>query len=67
MAQTFLENFLQRGSDQEKYNEGIERVYGKKDDGYCEHCGYKHHFCKCDWNNYCSECETFDCVCGGTR
>lgn len=30
MARSFLENFRQRGSSQENYNEGWERVFGNK-------------------------------------
>lgn len=36
MAQTFHENFRQKGSDQEKYNEGWEHVFGKKKREKCD-------------------------------
>lgn len=46
MGQGFHETAHNK-TDLKKYGEGIERVFGKKDDGYCE-CGYKPAFCQCD-------------------
>lgn len=55
MAQTFHENFRQRGADDKAYSEGWDRVFGKKNtkqlcnfchidtytqDGDCVDCGF---------------------------
>lgn len=45
MGQGFHETAHNK-TDLKKFGEGIERVFGKKDDGYCV-CGFKPSFCEC--------------------
>lgn len=46
MSQFFHETAHNK-TDLAKYGEGIERIFGKKKDDYCE-CGFKPAFCECN-------------------
>lgn len=45
MSQFFHETAHNK-TDLKKYQEGLERIFGKKEDDYCA-CGYKPSFCQC--------------------
>lgn len=46
MAQSFPETAHTK-IDMDKFGEGLERVYGKKPDPFCDGCGYRHAHCRC--------------------
>lgn len=72
MAQSFPEKAHLK-TDQKKLEEGLERVFGKKESPWCDGCGKRKTWCECP----CCRCngeghsfddeEDFSCwVCNGT-
>lgn len=46
MAQYFRENAHLK-TDQKKFNEEHERIFGKKESPFCDKCEKRHSYCEC--------------------